>query len=442
MAGIVGTLAAAVVAFAVLAVAGHAMPNWLVLVATLAFAKGLVALGIVALMRGGLVSFGQGTFYCAGAYAAGMAMRSFGISDAALLVALGAIAGLFLGVIIAPLLAGYRGIFFATLTLALSMIVYGILNKTYSLGCSDGLNLHAPRFFGYQPAASQNASYALFLFTSLVTVVAASLCRIHFDSVRGLLSHAARDNEIRVEYLGASVRWVNGINFIIAAALGGIGGALSALSLGHIDPDFAFWTTSGEFVFLAILSGYMSVAAVFVAAILLELVRSFSSQYFPNTWQGALGVFLLLIILFLPGGLGSLGLRPRKNPNDRAPGDHRPAKSVRRGGRRQRHLCRGSARPEARPDRQQRCRQDHLRQHRHRSSQARCRPRDARRQEHHRPCSPPGAPRRRQPLLPDPAAFHQSDAGAEFAHGARHSARGRIVVVAVGAVRRQNGRAR
>jgi ABC-type branched-subunit amino acid transport system permease subunit len=310
MAGI-GTLVAALVAFAVLALLGYAAPNWFVLLGTLAFAKGLVALGIVALMRGGLVSFGQGTFYCAGAYAAGMAMRSLGIGDVAILVALGALAGLILGLLIAPLLAGYRGIFFATLTLALSMIVYGILNKTYSLGGSDGLNLHAPTFFGYRPARSQDASYALFVFASLVTVIAAVLCRVHFDSMRGLLSLAARDNEIRLEYLGASVRRVNGINFVIAAGLGGVGGALSALSLGHIDPDFAFWTTSGEFVFLAILSGYVSVTAVFVAAILLELVRSFSSQYFPNTWQGALGVFLLVIILFLPGGLGSLVLRFR-----------------------------------------------------------------------------------------------------------------------------------
>ena len=102
------------------------------------------------------------------------------------------------------------------------------------------------------------------------------------------------------------MRWVSGTNFIISGLLGGIGGALAALSLGHIDPDFAFWTTSGEFVFLAILSGYASVIAVFVAAVLLELVRSFSSQYFPNTWQGALGIFLLLVILFLPEGLGSL----------------------------------------------------------------------------------------------------------------------------------------
>ena len=311
MRGIAGTLAAALIACAALALAGYAAPDWLVLVATLAFSKGLVALGIVVLMRGGLVSFGQGTFYCAGAYAAGLAMRSFGSGDAALLVALGAIAGLLIGVVIAPLLAGYRGIFFATLTLALSMIVYGILNKTYSLGGSDGLNLHAPSFFGYHPARSEDASYALFLFTGAVTVTAAALCRIHFDSARGLLSHAARDNELRVEYLGASVRRVNGVNFTIAAVLGGLGGALSALSLGHIDPDFAFWTTSGEFVFLAILSGYVSVTAVFIAAILVELVRSYSSRYFPNTWQGALGIFLLLIILFLPGGLGSLALRLR-----------------------------------------------------------------------------------------------------------------------------------
>jgi ABC-type branched-subunit amino acid transport system permease subunit len=311
MTGRVGTFAAALVAFAALALLGLVLPNWFVLVATLAFAKGLVALGLVVLMRGGLVSFGQGTFFCAGAYAAGLAMRSLGVTDAVLLVAMGGALAVLVGLVIAPLLAGYRGIFFATLTLALSMIVYGILDKTYSLGGSDGINLQAPTFLSYQPRTSQEASYALFVLASLLTAIASALCRIHFDSVRGLLSLAARDNEIRVEYLGASVWWVSGTNFVISGLLGGIGGALAALSLGHIDPDFAFWTTSGEFVFLAILSGHASVIAVFVAAVLLELVRSFSSQYFPNTWQGALGIFLLLVILFLPDGLGSLVRRRR-----------------------------------------------------------------------------------------------------------------------------------
>ncbi|HLJ62487.1 MAG TPA: branched-chain amino acid ABC transporter permease, partial [Stellaceae bacterium] len=96
------------------------------------------------------------------------------------------------------------------------------------------------------------------------------------------------------------------VNFMIAAGLGGMGGALAGLAIGHVDPDFAFWTTSGEFVFLAVLSGHASVVAVFCSALVLELVRSFSSKYFPNTWQMALGIFLLLVILFVPEGLGSL----------------------------------------------------------------------------------------------------------------------------------------
>ena len=70
---------------------------------------------------------------------------------------------------------------------------------------------------------------------------------------------------------------------------------------GHVEPEFANWTTSGEFVFIAVLAGHYSVAAVFVASLLLEIVRSFSSLYFPNTWQLVLGVFLLLVILFRPG---------------------------------------------------------------------------------------------------------------------------------------------
>jgi branched-chain amino acid transport system permease protein len=130
--------------------------------------------------------------------------------------------------------------------------------------------------------------------------------RVYFDSVRGLVSLAMRDNELRVEYLGASVQRMVAWNFAAAAFVGGVGGALAIMALGHIEPNFSYWTTSGEFVFVAILAGSHSVGAVFAASFLLELVRSFSSAYFPNTWQLALGVFLLIVIRFLPGGLGSL----------------------------------------------------------------------------------------------------------------------------------------
>ena len=102
------------------------------------------------------------------------------------------------------------------------------------------------------------------------------------------------------------------INFVIAAIFAGASGAFALMAQRHIDPQFAYWTTSGEFVFVAVLAGNQSVAAVFVASMALELVRSFSNLYLPNTWQLVLGVFLLGVILFLPRGIGSLWIRDRR----------------------------------------------------------------------------------------------------------------------------------
>ena len=126
------------------------------------------------------------------------------------------------------------------------------------------------------------------------------------------MAQAVRANPLRVEYLGASARGSLATSFVISGLLGGLGGALTALALGHVEPNFTNWTTSGEFVFVAVLAGYQSVAAVFVASLLLEVVRSFSNLYFPNTWQLVLGCFLLLVILFRPAGLGSLWVSRRR----------------------------------------------------------------------------------------------------------------------------------
>ena len=298
-------LIAIVVVFAAVLVAGQYLPDWAMFLVTMAFAKGLVSLGIIGLMRAGLVSFGQGLFYCIGAYVAALLSQWTGITDIALLTVLGVITASIVGAIFGPLLATYRGIFFAMLSLSLSMILYGTLAKLNVIGGTDGLNVSTPTFFGYEPSG-RDLGYALFIYTSVVTVIACVVMRIFFDSERGLILLGIRENELRIEYLGSSVRSAISVVYILAAGLGGAGGVIAALAIGHVDPEFAFWTTSGEFVFVGILSGFYSVAAVFVSSIILELVRSFSNLYFPTTWQLALGVFLLVVIYLLPNGLGSL----------------------------------------------------------------------------------------------------------------------------------------
>ena len=303
-------LAAAVAGFALLMVFGYMSPSWMVSLATLAMANGLVSLGILVMMRSGVVPFGQGLVFAAGGYAAALAFNHLGVRDALALCLLGGVSALAVAAPFAPLLARYRGIFFAMLTLALSMVLYGILMKTDALGGSDGFNVTRPTLLG-MTAPQARPEMLLWGVTAFFTCLLACLVRLYCNSSRGLLSLAVRENELRVEYLGTSVVNVVSWNYVIAAFVGGVGGVLSVLSLGHIEPTFAYWTTSGEFVFVAILAGQHSVLAILASSFLLEMVRSFSSAYFPNSWQCALGLFLLLVIRFLPEGLGSLAHRRR-----------------------------------------------------------------------------------------------------------------------------------
>ncbi|WP_157627257.1 branched-chain amino acid ABC transporter permease [Variovorax boronicumulans] len=301
-------LATTVGTFAALAMLGLYVPAWLTYLITVAAGNALVSLGIVTLMRGGVVSFGQGMFFAAGGYGAALLFNHAGWTDALALAIAGGALAMVLALPFAPLLARYRGIFFATLTLALSMVAYGVLMKWPALGGSDGFTVGRSTLLG-QRLDGPEGSYKLFLLTMAFAAVIGFLARAYFASPVGLVTLAARDNELRVEYLGASVRRLIGANFLMAALFGGVGGALVVLSLGHVEPAFSYWTTSGEFVFIAVLAGYRSVPAVFIASFLLEIVRSFSSAYFPNTWQLVLGLFLLLVIRFLPQGIGSLWTR-------------------------------------------------------------------------------------------------------------------------------------
>ncbi len=300
--------AAAAVALAALAAVALLAPQWLVFMTMLVLAKGVVVLGLVVLMRTGLVSFGQGLYFGIGAYAAALLSHQFHIADAAVMLLAGALAAGLTAALLGLLLARYREIFFAMLSLAFSMILYGLLVKSAALGSTDGLNLHARTFLGIALAAGTERR--IFLLAGAVCAIAAALA-VHrlFGGHWGRLATAVRDNELRVAYLGASPYLVVYANYQIAGALAGLGGALAALAVGHVDPETAYWTTSGEFVFIAILGGTQSIAAPFVAAAIFEALRTVASQYAPNVWQMSLGIGMLVIIMFLPSGLWSLARR-------------------------------------------------------------------------------------------------------------------------------------
>lgn len=278
---------------------------WLGFVFTLALAKGLAALGITLLLRAGLVSFGHGLFFGAGAYAVAFALRSTS-TDTLILLLLAVGVNLGLGLFLGLFVSRYRGIFFAMLNLALSMVFYALLAKFYHLtGGTDGIRVPTPTLLGLTLDRTSFGEALFYLALGLTLLLGLGVHRFLRTPVGEALA-ALRTNEVRLEYLGISAKQVILLAYVLSAGLAGLGGALAGVAVGHVVPELAYWVTSGEFVYIAILGGTGGVPGPFLGALAYELIRTFAFKYLAFTWQLLLGASMLLVIFFLPGGLWAL----------------------------------------------------------------------------------------------------------------------------------------
>jgi ABC-type branched-subunit amino acid transport system permease subunit len=320
------------IAAALLVLVAPILPSWLLFLLTVAFAKGLVVLGVVLLLRGDLVSFGHGVFYAGGAYAIGIAVKNgLQVREALVMVLLGVVATTLLAAVLGLFIARYRGIFFGMLSTAFTMILYSLLVKLRWLsGGTDGIPVHASTFVGLETSADTVRLIEFYFVLVLAAAAVFTAYRVAASPL-GYLMQAISYNEIRVEYMGASVRRAIYRTYVLSGALAGLGGTLTAITVGHISPDMSYWTISGEFVFVALFGGVGSVFAPMVASVAFEFVRNYAFKISPYTWQMLLGGVLLVIILFAPGGLWSIFERVwlararRITPAPREPGKVQPA---------------------------------------------------------------------------------------------------------------------
>lgn len=299
------TLVAFIVIAGVLSLAVPVIPGWIRFVAETSLAEALAAVGVMILLRAGLLSLGQGLFYFLGGYSVALLARSAGITDAFIAVFAGALSGGVVAAMLGFFIARYRGIFFSMLTLAISMVVYAIATKVRMFGGSDGLNISLMSFAAYHPRGPDfQTTYFLFsVWTCALFGIAAHMLQ---RSRLGKIIDVIDENEIRLEYLGSSVRNAIHIAYTMAGVLAGVGGALTGMAARHVDPQFAYWTTAGDFIFIVLLSGQSSVLSPFLGAFALEALRTLASAFFPDQWQLVFGAMMLIIVLFLPNGLSEL----------------------------------------------------------------------------------------------------------------------------------------
>ncbi|RKF12589.1 branched-chain amino acid ABC transporter permease [Roseovarius spongiae] len=273
---------------------------------TLALAKGIAVMGITVLLRSGQVSFGHALFFAIAAYGGAFTLMLMPGADLIVVFLLGLIAATLSGVLVGLFVARYRFIFFAMLNLAFSMIFWSILEKFYHYtGGADGMRLPRPTVLWIE---MERGTYELFMFyLSLAMAVGLGWFSMRWlESPTGQLFRTIKTNETRLQYLGMSPQRVMMNGYVLSAMLCGTGGILMGLVQGVVTPEYAYWIRSGEMVFIAVLGGAGSVPGALVGAAIYEIVRTYASAFAGDVWQMVLGIFLLIIILFAPGGIAGI----------------------------------------------------------------------------------------------------------------------------------------
>ena len=289
------------------------LPDYAINTISLSFCNGLVILGLLLLMRAGLISFGHGMYYCLGGYAVAMTYNFLQIKEVFVLIAFSILAGFIVSFFLGFFVRRFRGIFFAMLNLALSMILFGIIVKSVSLGSTDGFGIKDLTYFSQTIEGEKRLNIFSYSLIVLLTGLMMMIVMNFLKSPSGKMLEAIRENEIRSSYLGISINKQIHKIYIFSSTLAALGGGLMVILIGHITPeDTAYWTRSGEFVFVAILSGSLNVFAPLIGSLFFEFIRSYALFYFPNTWQMIIGVILILGILYLPEGIGSIFNKRKK----------------------------------------------------------------------------------------------------------------------------------
>jgi len=261
----------------------------------------------------GLVSFGHAAFYGIGAYTLGLlapkseAANLWLTLPAAMLAA--GVAALAVGVFVVRV----KGIYFIMVTLAFAQMFYFVFHDTEFGRGSDGISMNfkpVATIGGVTPFDLGNTTHVYYFVLVLLVAVFVFL-RVVLRSPFGRALQGIRSNEHRMRSLGFPVYWYKLASFTLAGALAGLAGYLSTLQFGFVNPELLSWHQSGNVLLMLILGGlgslYGAVVGAFAFVALTEIFQSLTRH-----WQLLLGGTIILLVIFLPGGLASVGGRFRR----------------------------------------------------------------------------------------------------------------------------------
>jgi branched-chain amino acid transport system permease protein len=266
----------------------------------------------------GLVSFGHAAYFGLAGYA--LALMGPQYAAVSLWWSLPAAIGIcaLFALVTGTLVLRTRGIYFIMVTLAFAQMLFFIFHDTKLGGGSDGIYIYVKpemKLGETKLLDLENGKHFYWLALALVTAVYLFLRRVLGSTIgRALLG--IKVNEHRMRALGFPVFRYQLASFTLSGALAGVAGYLAAVQYGFVNPEILSWHQSGAVLMMVILGGMGTLYGPAIGAFAFVLLRELLSNqaWFgaaAERWQLAMGVFIMLVALFLPQGLAGLAQRFR-----------------------------------------------------------------------------------------------------------------------------------
>ena len=267
----------------------------------------------------GIVTLGQAAFFGTGAYTAGiLAANGWGEPVTGLLAA-GAVAGA-VGLVSGAIILRTSGLTLLMQTLVVAAMLQEAANKGGRVtGGSDGLQgmdvwpiLGRFRFdmFGH----------TAYLYCLGVLAVAWIVVRALVHSSFGRSLTGIRENVTRMHAIGTPVDRRKLIAYTVSAALAGVSGALIAQTTQFVGLGVLSLERSGTILIMLIIGGVGQLYGAFIGVPLYMIAQDRFSAIDPTYWYFWIGLFMVLLVLFAPGGV--LGVfarwRARRDSNPKS----------------------------------------------------------------------------------------------------------------------------
>jgi branched-chain amino acid transport system permease protein len=245
------------------------------------------------------LSLATAAFFGSGAYVTAWA---FGTLSYAVVVPLGGLVAAAFAALVGAAVLHLRGAYFAVITFGLGELVrHAITYYEKSYAHTVG------RIIAEAPASA-----AVYLTVLSITTGAVSAAIVLRHSRLGLALRGVGSDEGRAQTLGVDTRRAKIAGFALSAFFAGALGAAMAVRWTYIDPPTVFNPFIGfQTVLIAMVGGAHTVIGPLVSSVFFSLLTEFLRLRFPYVFLILLGGMLIMLVLYLPGGLASL-LQRRK----------------------------------------------------------------------------------------------------------------------------------